>query len=159
MGWHLLTEMTGIIGRIRVTSGDTAVAATGVRATVVDLRNQAVVAEEEFRRGIVVGAFDARNDSALVLDARGSAAVRAVAGLAEVFRFRMRGEVSLGCINGGYAVAWGGRAIRVWEIERGQHLYSFRERVEECNALIADERYVAACSDDATIHLWDFGAQ
>lgn len=159
MGWRLLTEMTGIIGRIRITSGDTAVAATGVRITVLDLQNQAVVTEEEFRRGIVVGAFDARNDTALVLDSRGSAAVHTVADMAEARRFPMRGGVSLGCINGGYGVTWGRGAIRVWEMESGECLYSFRERVEECNALIADERYVAACSDDATIHLWDFGAQ
>ncbi|KAG6421202.1 hypothetical protein SASPL_117752 [Salvia splendens] len=160
MGWHLLTEMTGIIGRIRVVRGDMAVACTGIRTMVFHLLNQGVVVwEEEFRRGIIVGAFDAYGDTALIPDARRVAAVRRAGSMEEVCRFTMREGVSFGCMNGGYGVTWGGGVIRVWEIEHGHYLYNFRERIEDCNALIADERYVAACSDDATIHLWDFGAQ
>ncbi|XP_057767181.1 transcriptional regulator STERILE APETALA-like [Salvia miltiorrhiza] len=160
MGWHLLTELTGIIGRIRVTNGDMAVACTGVRVVVFHLLSQGVeMGEEEFPRGIVVGAFDAYGDSALVPDARGVATVRRVGNMEEVCRFTMREGVAFGCMNGGYGVTWGGGVIRVWEIHHGQYLYSFRERIGECNALIADERFVAACCDDATIHLWDFGAQ
>lgn len=159
MGWHLLTEVTGIIGRVRVTNGDVAVACTGVRVMVFHLENQGVILEEEeFRRGIVVSSFDAFNDAALIPEARGAASVRRVGGMEEVCRFAMRGDAALGCINGGYGVTWGGGVIRVYDIERGQYLYSFRERVEECSALIADERYVAASCADATIHLWDFGA-
>ncbi|XP_047938501.1 transcriptional regulator STERILE APETALA-like [Salvia hispanica] len=161
MGWRMLTELTGIIGRIRVVSGDMAVACTRDRVVVLHLLNQGVLEEreEEFQRGIVVGAFDAYNDLALVPDAQGEATVRRVGGMEEVCRFTMREGVSFGCMNGGYGVTWGGGVIRVWDIERGQYLYSFRERIGECNALIADGRFVAACCDDATIHLWDFGAQ
>lgn len=160
MGWHLLTELTGIIGRIRLTNGDLAVACTGVRVMVFHLLSQGlVVGEEEFQRGIAVGAFDASGNLALVPDTRGTATVRRVGSMEEVCRFSMREGVSFGCMNVGYGVTWGGGVIRVWEIEHGQYLYSFRERIQECNALIADERFVAACCDDATIHLWDFGAQ
>ncbi|KAK6151579.1 hypothetical protein DH2020_014214 [Rehmannia glutinosa] len=73
MGWHLLTELTDIIGRIRVTNHDTAVACTSLRVVVFDLQNQGVVlVEEEFGRGIIVGSFDAVNESALIADVRGS---------------------------------------------------------------------------------------
>ncbi|XP_041997875.1 transcriptional regulator STERILE APETALA-like [Salvia splendens] len=162
MGWHMLTELTGIIGRIRVVSGDMAVACTRDRVVVLPLISQGVLEEreEEFPREIVVGAFDAYNDLAMVPDAQGEATVRRVqGGMEEVCRFTMREGVSFGCMNGGYGVTWGGGVIRVWDIEHGQYLYSFRERIGECNALIADERFVAACCDDAIIHLWDFGAQ
>ncbi|EYU34346.1 hypothetical protein ABFS82_11G033400 [Erythranthe guttata] len=167
MGWHLLTELTDLIGRVRVTGrGTTALACTSLRAVAFDLQNQGVVlAEEEFRRGVVVGSFDAANASAVVADVRGGATVRRVDDLAEVCRFSVRGAAGaqgevLGCVNGGFGVVWGGGIIRVWEIELyGQYLYSFREGIGICNALIADERYVAACSSDGTIHLWDFGAQ
>ncbi|KAK6126951.1 hypothetical protein DH2020_039303 [Rehmannia glutinosa] len=162
MGWHLLTELTDIIGRIRVTNHDTAVACTSLRVVVFDLQNQGVVlVEEEFGRGIIVGSFDAVNESALIADVRGSASVRRVANLEEICRFTVRGAFQgelLGCVNGGYGLICVGGVIRVWEIEHGQFLYRFRERIGDCNALIADERYVAACSSDATIHLWDFGA-
>ncbi|KAK6126958.1 hypothetical protein DH2020_039302 [Rehmannia glutinosa] len=90
-----------------------------------------------------------------------SASVRRVANLEEICRFTVRGAFQgelLGCVNGGYGLICVGGVIRVWEIEHGQFLYRFRERIGDCNALIADERYVAACSSDATIHLWDFGA-
>ncbi|KAH6819223.1 Transducin/WD40 repeat-like superfamily protein [Perilla frutescens var. frutescens] len=161
MGWHLLTELTGIIGRIRVANDDLAVACTGVRVTVFHLRNQGMVLEEEeFRRGVIVGAFDAVNDWSLIPEARGAATVRRVVDMEEVCRLTMRGGVVLGCMNRGYGVTWGGGVIRVWGIERGEELYNFRERIVEVSALTADERYVAAASaDDATIHLWDFGAQ
>ncbi|KAG8367593.1 hypothetical protein BUALT_Bualt16G0088500 [Buddleja alternifolia] len=164
MGWHLLTELTDIIGRIRVTSHETAVACTSLRVIVFDLQNQGVVfGEEEFRRGIIVGTFDTNDESALIIDGRGAARVRRVGNLEEVCRFTIRGAASqreiLGCVNDGYGVICGGGVIRVWEIVNGQYLYRLRERIDECNALIADKRYVAACASDATIHVWDFGAQ
>ncbi|KAL8502451.1 hypothetical protein ACS0TY_021550 [Phlomoides rotata] len=163
MGWHLLTELTDIIGRIRVVNNDTAIACTSLRVMVFDLQNQGIVmVDEEFRRGIIVGSFDAFNESALITDVRGVTTVRRVVPLEELCRFIIRGASPgeiLGCMNGGCGVVWEGGVIRVWGLDHGQSLYSFRERIEGCNALIADERYVAACSSDATIHLWDFGAQ
>lgn len=164
MGWHLLTELTDLIGRVRVTGhGDTAVACTSLRVVAFDLQNQGVIMEEEeFRRGVIVGSFDAFNGSVMITNVRGVATVRRVANLEEVCRFTVRGGSqgeTRGCVNGGYGVMWGGGLIRVWEIESGQYLYSFREVIGLCNALIADQRYVAACSCDGSIHLWDFGAQ
>ncbi|GFQ03117.1 transcriptional regulator sterile apetala [Phtheirospermum japonicum] len=162
MGWHLLTELTDLIGRVRVTSRDTAVACTSLRVVAFDLQNQGVVlGEEELRRGIIVGSFDAVNDSALITDARGSATVRRVVNLEEVCRFTVRGgrlgEI-MGCVNGGYGLICVGGVIRVWEIENGEYLYRFREAIGDISAIIADERYVAAYSNDGTIHIWDFGA-
>ncbi|KAL3824634.1 hypothetical protein ACJIZ3_020663 [Penstemon smallii] len=160
MGWHLLTELTDLIGRVRVTSNETAVACTGLRVLVFDLRNQGVILnEEEVQRGIIVGSFDANDESVLIPDGRGRGSVRRVANLEEVCRFRVRGRGILGCVNSGYGFICAGGVIRVWEIEHGQYLYSLGERVGESNALIADDRYVAACSADANIHVWDFGAQ
>ncbi|KAI3444021.1 hypothetical protein Pfo_000686 [Paulownia fortunei] len=165
MGWHLLTEMTDLIGRVRVTSHENAVACTSLRVIVFDLQNQGIVlGEEEFRRGIIVGSFDANDESTLITDGRGTASVRRVVNLEEVCRFTIRGASQqrgriLGCVNGGYGLIFAGGVIRVWEIEHGQYIYSFRERIGECNALIADERYVAACSSDGIVHVWDFGAQ
>ncbi|PIN01147.1 hypothetical protein CDL12_26348 [Handroanthus impetiginosus] len=168
MGWHLLTEMTDLIGRIRVTSHENAIACTSLRVIVFDLQNQGIVlGEEEIQRGIIVGSFDANDESALVTDGwavagRAVASVRRVVNLEEICSFQLRvasqhrGRI-LGCVNGGYGIIYAGGVIRVWEIARGQLLY--RERLGECNALIADERYVAGCTSDGIIHLWDFGAQ
>ncbi|KAH6779381.1 Transducin/WD40 repeat-like superfamily protein, partial [Perilla frutescens var. hirtella] len=162
MGWHLLTEMTDLIGRVRVTRHEKAVACTSSRVIVFDLQNQGVVLhEEELRRGIIVGCFDSNNEAALITDGRGTAKVRRLVELTEVCRFRVRGQQRgriLGCMNGGYGVISSGGAIRVWEIERGgEYLYSFRERIGDCNAIIADERYVAGGGDGGIIHVWDFG--
>ncbi|CAI9089977.1 OLC1v1024637C1 [Oldenlandia corymbosa var. corymbosa] len=167
MGWHLLTEqLSGFVGRIRVTSHETAMTCTSVRVMVFDLRNQGVIlGEEEFHREIVVGCVDARDELFLVVDSRGVASVRRIGTLEEVCRFMARGVSSqrggdvLGCINGGFAVIFAAGVIRVWDRERGENLYSFRERIGSASALVADERYVAGCSNDGTIHLWDFGAQ
>lgn len=167
MGWHLLDQLTEVIGRVRVTSHETAIACTSPRVIAFDLENQGVVlGEEEFLRGLIVGCFDARGESILIVDGRGSASVRRIGALEdEVCRFMVRGAGQggvLGCMNGGYAmfyIATGGGMIRVWNAENGVNLYTLRERIGEANALIADERHVvAACSSDSTIHLWDFGA-
>ncbi|XP_059664645.1 transcriptional regulator STERILE APETALA [Cornus florida] len=164
MGWHLLTELTVLIGRIRITGQESAVACTSPRVIVFDLANQGIVfGEEEFQTGLIVGSVDANNDAFIVVDSRGVASVRRAGTLEEVCRFTVRGASQrsvLGCMNGGYALMCAGGVINVWEVEQqGQHLYRFNERIGEANALIADDRYVAACSSDATIHLWDFGAQ
>ncbi|KAL6539334.1 hypothetical protein OROHE_011105 [Orobanche hederae] len=163
-GWHTLTEMTDLIGRIRVTCHNTAVACTSLKVVVFDLQNQGIVlGEEEFRRGIIVGSFDSSDELALITDVRGSTSIRCVANLEETSRFVVRGsrlglgEV-LGCVNGGYGLVLVGGVIRVWEIENGEYLYRFRETIGVCSALIADERYVVAYSTDGTIHIWDYGA-
>ncbi|KAL0287498.1 UNVERIFIED_CONTAM: Transcriptional regulator STERILE APETALA [Sesamum angustifolium] len=164
IGWHLLTEMTDLIGRVRVTSHENAVACTSLRVIVFDLANQIVLGEQDFRRGITVASFDANNESTLITDSRGTASMRRVVDLEEICRFTIRGASQqrgriLGCVNGGYGVVFGGGVIRVWEIEHGGYLYSFRERIGECNALAADDSYVAACSPHGILHLWDFRAQ
>ncbi|XP_057767827.1 transcriptional regulator STERILE APETALA [Salvia miltiorrhiza] len=165
MGWHLLTEMTDLIGRVRATTHQNAVACTSSRVILFDLQNQGVVVhEEELRRGIMVGCFDANGEAALITDGRGTASVRRLVDLAEACRFRVRGAAQqrgrvLGCVNGGYGVIISGGVVRVWEIERGEYLYSFRERIGDCSAIVADERYVAAAADGGIIHLWDFGGQ
>ncbi|KAL2464412.1 Transcriptional regulator STERILE APETALA [Forsythia ovata] len=163
MGWHLLNELTALIGRVRVTSHESAVACTNLRVMVFDLRNEGIIlGDEEFHRGIIISSFDANNDeSMLIMDMRGGASVRRVSTMEEVCRFTVRGASQrgiLGSVNGGYAVMCVGGVIRVWEIVHGEYLYSFRERIGACNAIVSDERHVAACSADATIHLWDFGA-
>lgn len=166
MGWHLLTEMTtDLIGRVRVTSHDNAVACTSLRVIAFDLQNQGVVlGEREFRRrGVVVGSFDSNDESVMISDGRGTGSLRRVGDLEEVCRFIINGgrEGMMGCVNGGYGVIYGGGVIRVWEMERGECLYSLRERIGECSALVADERYVAAASSSSSgiLHVWDFGPQ
>lgn len=164
MGWHLLTDqMTEFVGRIRVTSHETAMACTSFRVMVFDLGNPDIIlGYEEFPRELVVGCVDASNESFLAVDSRGLASVRRVATMEEVCRFTARGASQrdvLGCMNGGYAIMCTAGVIRVWDIEHGEYLYSFRDRIGNASALVADERHVAACSSDATIHLWDFGAQ
>lgn len=163
MGWHLLTELTELIGRVRVTSQELAIACTSLRIIVFDLSNQVLVlGEEEFRRGIIVGSLDANHEAFVIVDRRGGANVRRAGTLEEVCRFTVSGTSQrgvLGCMNSGYTIMCTGNVVSVWEVERGEYLYSLRERIGETSAIIADERHVAACSSDCTIHLWDFGAQ
>ncbi|KAL6975493.1 hypothetical protein U1Q18_024289 [Sarracenia purpurea var. burkii] len=167
VGWHLLTQLTDFVGRVRLTSQESAVACTSLRVIVLDLRNQGIVlAEEECRRGIVVGSVDAANEALVIVDTRGAASVRWASTLEELCRFRVRAasqaerRAVLGCMNLGCALMYAGGVIRVWEVEHGAYLYSLRERIgEEATAMVADDRYVAAGCSDMSIHLWDFGAQ
>ncbi|MCD9637932.1 hypothetical protein HAX54_021483 [Datura stramonium] len=163
IGWHLLTEVTEIVGRIRMTTRENAVACTSLLLMVIDLQNQGIIIRAQpSRRGLIVALFDARNSTLVAVDSRGVASVRGADDLEEICRFNVRGANQrgvVGCMNGGYALMWIGNVIRVWDIEHGAYLYSLRERTGDINAIITDERYVAACSSDATIHLWDFGAQ
>ncbi|KAM1016146.1 hypothetical protein ACFX13_046619 [Malus domestica] len=162
MGWHMLTEMTEFVGRVRVTSHETAVACTSVRVIVFDLRNQGfVLSEEEYRRGIIVTAADVSRTAFVIVGRRGLASVRRTDTLEEVCRFsvtRASQMAVMGCMNEVYALMCGGGVVRVWEGERGAYLYSFMEMIEEVNAFVCDERHVAACSGGTTLHLWDFGA-
>ncbi|KAB1208733.1 Transcriptional regulator STERILE APETALA [Morella rubra] len=160
-GWHMLTEVTEVVGRVRVTTQESAVACTSARVIVFDLRNQGVVlGEEECRRGLVVTSVDVSDEAYVSVNGRGIARVRRVGTLEEVCRFNVggRGPV-VGCMNLGYALMCVGGVIRVWEVKQGENLGRFRERVGELNALVANERHVAASSTDTTIHLWDFGPQ
>ncbi|CAN4101476.1 unnamed protein product [Withania somnifera] len=163
-GWHLLTELTELVGRIRVTTGDAAVACTRPRLVVINLRNQALtLRERSFQRELIVGSFDARDELVLAVDGRGIATVCWTDDLEEACRFNVRGASQRGIIgsmnNSGYAVMFVRGVIRVWEAENGVYLYSLRERPGEVNAMHADERHIVACSSDGTIHLWEFGAQ
>ncbi|MFS7983829.1 putative transcription factor WD40-like family [Helianthus anomalus] len=156
-GWHLLTDLSEHIGRIRITSDGLAVGFARRRVIVFNLRNQMILGDEEFRREINVGAADAYDRALMFVNSRGVANVRQVSSLAEICRFMARGSL-LGCVNGGYCFTSVGGGIRVWELDHGEYLYILRERIGDASAMIADERYVAACSADNTIHLWDFGA-
>lgn len=165
MGWHLLTELTAPVGRVRVTSQETVVACTSLRLIVFDLRNQGfIIGEQEFPRGLMVGSFDANNESFMITDDRGVASIRRAEDLGQRCRLNVRSAaasqgVILGCMNGGYAVMYGGGVVRVFETERGRYVYSVRERLGDVHVIVADDRHVAACTNDAIIHFWDFGAQ
>ncbi|XP_010542118.1 PREDICTED: transcriptional regulator STERILE APETALA, partial [Tarenaya hassleriana] len=165
MGWHTLTELTTLLGRIRISGEETAVASTRWRIMVIDLRNQGVIlgdVEADHRGGLIVTSFDANREAYVSVDSRGRGNVRRVRTLGDICAFRVsgasRGRV-VGCMNALNALMWTGGVVRVWEIEHGEYLYSFRERVGEVDVMVADDRHVAAATAGNTIHLWDFGAQ
>ncbi|CAN8323551.1 unnamed protein product [Cochlearia groenlandica] len=167
MGWHTLTELTTSLGRLRISGGETAVACTRWRIMVIDLRNQGVIIseDEEQRRGLIVTAFDANDEAYVRMDSRGNAIVRRATTQETVCEFRVSGAAQrrvMGCVNRLHALMCAGGVMRVWEVERGgEYLYSFRERVGEVDAIVADDRHVAVASSStaaSTIHLWDFGA-
>ncbi|XP_019251456.1 PREDICTED: transcriptional regulator STERILE APETALA-like isoform X2 [Nicotiana attenuata] len=164
MGWHLLTELTELVARIRIATQDTAVACTGLRLVVINLRNQGLIIQERsFQQVLIVGSFDATNELLVAVDGQGVATVLRVEDLEEACRFNVRGASQrgvVGCMNSsGYAVMYVGGVIRVWAVQNGVYLYSLRERIGEVNATLANQRHIVACSSDGTIHLWDFGAQ
>ncbi|KAE8703935.1 Transcriptional regulator STERILE APETALA [Hibiscus syriacus] len=162
IGWHTLTEFTDTIGRVRVTSQESAVACTGLRYLVLGLRNpEFPLHDRECRTGITVTSFDTNSEAFIMVDNRGLAIVRRVDTLDEVCRFntRQRNVNIMGCMNLGYALMCAGGVIRVWEIEQGRSLYSLNENVGGVNAMVADDTHVAAAGSDTRIHLWDFGAQ
>ncbi|KAL6287183.1 hypothetical protein ACE6H2_011573 [Prunus campanulata] len=171
MGWHMLTEMTGFVGRVRITSRESAVACTSSRVIVFDLTNQGLVlGEEEYRNGreIIVTSVDVSRAAYVIAERRRGLArlarlarVRVVDTMEEVCRFNVRGAAemgAMGCMNEGYSLMCTDGVVSVWEVERGAYLYRFRERIGDVNAMVCDERHVAACSSDTTLHLWDFGA-
>ncbi|KAK6238687.1 hypothetical protein QUC31_004156 [Theobroma cacao] len=163
MGWHMLTELTETIGRVRVTGQESAVACTSLRYMVLDLRNpEFPLHDRPCRRELIVNSFDANDEAFIMVDNRGRAIVRRVDTLEEVCRFNTGQGIVMGCMNLGYALLCAAGVIRVWEIEHehdGRRLYTFSENIGVVNAMVADERHVAAASGDTTIHLWDFGAQ
>ncbi|GKV18316.1 hypothetical protein SLEP1_g28714 [Rubroshorea leprosula] len=161
-GWHMLAEPINPIGRIRVTSQESAVACTSRREIVFDLRNQVPLREEEHRRGLIETSLDVNSEAYVVAESRsGIATVRRVDTLEEICRFglRQRNVIVMGSMNQGYSLMCAGGVIRVWEVEGGQYLYSFQEQIGDVNAMVADDRHVAAAGMDTTIHLWDFGAE
>ncbi|XP_022771668.1 transcriptional regulator STERILE APETALA-like [Durio zibethinus] len=159
-GWHMLTELTETIGRVRVTSQESVVACTSLRYMVLDLRNpEFPLHDQESRRGLIVTSLDTNNEAFMTVDSRGWAIVRRVDTLEEVCRFNTRQRNVMGCMNLGYALICVTGVIRVWEIEHGQHLYNLSGNIGGVNAMVANDRHVAAASSATTIHLWDFGAQ
>lgn len=163
MGWHMLIELTEFVGRVRVTSQESAVACTRLREIVFDLREQVVVRrDKQHRRGVIATTVDVNNEAYVVVDSRGLAIVRQVDSLEQVCRFRVPGAAQgniMGCMNSGYALICVAGIISVWEIKQGGYLYNFRERMEGVNTIVVDERHMAALDNDNIIHLWDFGAQ
>ncbi|XP_077222182.1 transducin/WD40 repeat-like superfamily protein [Tasmannia lanceolata] len=162
-GWHLLTELTESVGRVRVSSEDeSGLACTSFKVMVFDLRNHGIIlGEEEPDQGVIVDSVDVSNRHFLVIDNRGLARVRRVRNLEEVCRFVVRRgggaqQRVLGCLNTGYAFVFNGGVIRVWDAEKGRFLYRLREGIGEANALVAGDDHVAGCSPDTGIHLWDF---
>ncbi|MBA0758121.1 hypothetical protein Gotri_021144 [Gossypium trilobum] len=159
-GWHMLTELTEAIGRVRVTSQESAVACTSNKYMVLDLRNPAFpLHDRESARGFIVNSLDTNNEAFIIVDNRGRAVVRRADTLEELCRFNTRLGNLMGCMNLGYALLCAAGVIRVWGIEHGQYLYSFGENIGAVNAMAGDDRHVAAASSNSTIHLWDFGAQ
>lgn len=159
MGWHMLTEFTETIGRVRMTSQESAVACTDSSYMILDLINQEfTLYDQQHSRGLRVTCFDTNNEAFITVDNRGRAIVRRAGTLEEVCRFRTRHSNAIGCVNLGYALMCGAGVVRTWEIEQGQYLYSLNENIGAINAMVADDRHVAAASRDTTIHLWDFGA-
>ncbi|KAI4305647.1 hypothetical protein L6164_029002 [Bauhinia variegata] len=171
MGWHMLTEVTEPVGRLRVTTREVAVACTSSRLIVFDLRNpEFLLHEVESSTGFVVTSLDVSNEAFVIADNLGWATVRRASTLELLCRrFSTRGpgaaapaptsNTLMGCINLGYALMYTGGVIRVWEAEHGRNRYRFRERVGEPNAMVANQRHVALASNDTLIHLWDFGVQ
>ncbi|KAF8042932.1 hypothetical protein BT93_A1306 [Corymbia citriodora subsp. variegata] len=162
MGWRMLTDLTQFVGRLRVTQQESAVAATSTRVLVINLRDQGEVLDDRYyrRRGLIVTSVDVGEDAYVVVDTRGLAVVRHVGTREEICRFNVRGAAQgrvMGCMNQGYALMCVAGVIRVWEVERGAELYTLAEGIGEVNAIVANERHVAAYSNDAIIHLWDFG--
>jgi hypothetical protein len=162
MGWHMLTDATEFVGRVRVTNQEMGVACTSSRVIVFDLRNQGVIlGEEEYGIGVVVTSLDVGDGVYVTVDGLGMASVRRVATMEEVCTFNVgaSGGLVMGCMNMGCVLRSAGGVIRVWGAEHGEYLYRFRDRVGQLNAFVANERHVAAAGTDTTIHLWDFGAQ
>ncbi|KAE8671083.1 hypothetical protein F3Y22_tig00111996pilonHSYRG00143 [Hibiscus syriacus] len=160
MGWHMLTELTETIGRVRVTSQESVVACTSNRFMVLDLRNPVFpLHDRESRIGLMVNSLDTNNEANITVDNRGRATVRRANTLEELYRFNTRLGSVMSCTNLVYSLMCAGGVIRVWEIEHGQYLYSFAENVGAENAMVGDDQHVAMASSDTRIHLWDFGAQ
>ena len=114
MGWHMFTELTEPIGRVRVTSQESAVACTSLRYMVLDLRNpEFPLHDQELRRGLMVTSLDTNNEAFITVDIRGWAIVRRVDTLEEVCRFNTQQRNVMGCMNLGYALTCAAGVIRV----------------------------------------------
>ncbi|KAG4120633.1 hypothetical protein ERO13_D11G156320v2 [Gossypium hirsutum] len=94
MGWHMLTEFTETIGRVRMTSQESAVACTDSSYMILDLINQR----------LRVTCFDTNNEAFITVDNRRRAIVRRAGTLEEVCRFHTRHSNAIGCVNLGYAL-------------------------------------------------------
>ncbi|KAI4308510.1 hypothetical protein L6164_031574 [Bauhinia variegata] len=179
MGWHMLTEVTDPVGRLRVTTQETAVACTSSRLIVFDLANPDpenigfLLHELEPTTGFIVTSLDVSHNAFIIVDNFGWATVRRASTLEFLCRrFSTRSPNAgaststpirtkfMACMNLGHALTTTGGVIRVWEVEHGAYLYRLnRDRISEPNAMVANERHVAIASSDTSIHLWDFGVQ
>lgn len=164
-GWHMLTEITEPVGRLRVTTRDMAVACTSSRLIVFDLRNPGIVLRELVSNvGFIVSSLDVSHDAFVIVERRGRARVRRVSTLEPLCEFIATG-VSLrgliGCMNSGYALMCAGGYVRVWDVERrgGHPRLTLAERLGMGMAMAASERHVAMSCRDTSVHLWDFGVQ
>jgi hypothetical protein len=123
MGWHMLTDATEFVGRVRVTNQEMGVACTRSRVMVFDLRNQGVIlGEEEYGLGVVVTSLDVGDGVYVTVDGLGRASVRRVATMEEVCRFNVgaSGGLVMGCMNMGCVLRSAGGVIREWEAEYGE---------------------------------------
>lgn len=106
MGWHMLTEATEFVGRVRVTSQELVVACTSSRVIVFDVRNpEEILGEQEYRTGVVVTSLNVGDGVYVIVDGRGRASVRRVGTMEEMCRFNVgvRGGGVMGCMNLGCA--------------------------------------------------------
>ncbi|KAF7833081.1 transcriptional regulator STERILE APETALA [Senna tora] len=165
MGWHMLTELTEPVGRVRVTDREIAVACTSSQLIVFHLGNPEILLYELWSTvgGFVVTSLDVSDEALFIVERNGDAKVRRALTLEQLCEFRVRGAASsvrglLGCRNVGYALTCAGGVVRVWDVERavGRQRLMLGERVGEANAMVCNERHVAVSCNDTSIHLWDF---
>lgn len=162
-GWHMLTELTEPVGRVRVTNRELAVACTSSQLVVFDLRNPEILLHELWSivGGFVVTSLDVSGEAFVIVERNGDARVRLASTLEQLCQFRVRGASVrgfMGCRNEGYVLTCAGGVVRVWDVERrvGQQRLILGERVGGANAMVCNERYVALSCNDTSIHLWDF---
>ncbi|KAK4276176.1 hypothetical protein QN277_019151 [Acacia crassicarpa] len=166
-GWHMLTDITDPVGRLRVTTRELAVACTRSRLVVFDLRNPGVYLRELASRvGFIVTSLDVSHETLFIVERRGRASVRRASTLEpQCEEFMVAAGPSLrgmiGSMNLVYVLICAGGEVRLWNVELGAaHLrLTINERVGLGMAMAANDRNVAVSCRDTSIHLWDFGVQ
>ncbi|XP_054817949.1 transcriptional regulator STERILE APETALA-like [Prosopis cineraria] len=165
-GWHMLTDVTEPVGRLRVTTRELAVACTRSRLVVFDLRNPGVLLRELVSRvGFIVTSLDVSHEAFVIVESRGRARVRRASTFEpECEEFMVTGTPlrgMIGCMNLGYVLICAGGHVRLWDVEPGEaHLgLTINERIGSGMAMAANDRHVVVSCRDTSIHLWDFGVQ
>ncbi|KAJ1415549.1 WD40/YVTN repeat-like-containing domain superfamily [Sesbania bispinosa] len=169
LGWHMLTELTEPVGRVRVTEQEFVVACTGSRLVCFELSNPEVLLRDVgSSAGFVVSSMDVSHENLVVVERNGVGTVRRVNTFERVSRFRMRGawlRGLLGCMNLGYVVTYsgGGGLLRVWDIHHPNGrlcvTLAIRGGEGQANSLVANQTHVAISSNDTSIHLLNFSVQ